>query len=292
MRNIDEQSVTDAFISHLSECDSPRFKEILTSLVKHLHGFAREVRLTPDEWLNGIKFLTATGQLRDETRQEFILLSDTLGLSMLVVTMNEKRAKKDVTESTVLGPFYVANAPERSPGSNIAEGSSGLPLEVNITVRSTDGHPLAGAEVNAWQADDDGLYDVQRSKAGEYRARALMRTDASGRLNFHTVLPKAYPVPTDGPVGRMLMASGRHPWRPAHLHFMIRADGHETLVTHLFREGDPFLDSDVVFGVRSGLVVKMQDAQGTGVLCHDFVLQSNKACHDGTSGAMLNKSAE
>ena len=249
--------LTDAVLRSLEGCGDPRLRQILGSLVAHLHDFVREVRLTEAEWLEGIRFLTECGQRCTATRQEFILLSDTLGVSMLTVGLNRDRPPP-ATESTVLGPFHVPDAPAAEQGADIAGGAPGRPLEVDVKVVSTEGAPLAGAEVDVWQADADGLYDVQRDELGSTRrARAVLRTDGEGRLRFRTVLPTAYPVPTDGPVGRLLVASGRHPWRPAHLHFLIRALGHETLVTHLFRAGDAYLDSDVVFGLRPSLIVPM-----------------------------------
>ncbi|WP_280156291.1 dioxygenase [Piscinibacter sp. XHJ-5] len=264
MRNIDEHTITGAVLESLEGCDDPRLKQILGALVTHLHDFVREVQLTEDEWLQGIRFLTATGQMCSDTRQEFILLSDTLGVSMLTVALNRKQSAA-ATEATVFGPFHVDDAPRLEQGCDIAAGAPGRPLDVDVVVRSSDGTPLPGAEVDVWQADEEGLYDVQRGP--HRRARAVMKTDAEGRLRFRAIVPTAYPVPTDGPVGRMLVASGRHPWRPAHIHFLIKADGHETLTTHLFRDGDPYLDSDVVFGVRRSLVVEMGDT-----LTHTFVL--------------------
>jgi hydroxyquinol 1,2-dioxygenase len=254
MRNIDEHTITPAVIARLSESGNPRFREIMSSLVTHLHDFAREVKLTEAEWMQGIQFLTATGQKCDAKRQEFILLSDTLGLSMLVVAMNHAKPA-GATEATVFGPFHVDDTPVAEQGADLARGAPGAPLFVEARVRGLDGLAIADAEVDVWQADDDGLYDVQRPELGDTRrARGVLRTDAEGRVRFRTVAPTAYPVPTDGPVGDMLMASGRHPWRPAHIHFMIKAAGYQTLVTHIFRDADPYLDSDVVFGVRSSLI--------------------------------------
>ena len=254
MRNIDATTITPAFMARLADCDNPRFKEIITALVTHLHDFAREVQLTESEWMQGSEFLTATGQKCDAKRQEFILLSDTLGLSMLVVAMNHAKPA-GATEATVFGPFHVDDAPRVEQGADLAQGAPGAPLFVDARVLSLDGRPIAGAEVDVWQADDDGLYDVQRAELGDTRrARGVLMTDADGHVRFRTVAPTAYPVPTDGPVGRLLLASGRHPWRPAHVHFRIRAPGYQTLVTHIFRDADPYLDSDVVFGVRSSLI--------------------------------------
>jgi hydroxyquinol 1,2-dioxygenase len=254
MRNIDEKTITPAVLARLANTQSPRLQEILNALVTHLHDFAREVKLTEDEWMKGIQFLTATGQKCDEKRQEFILLSDTLGLSMLVVAMNHAKPA-GATEATVFGPFHMDDAPIVEQGADLARGAPGSPLFVEGHVRGIDGRPIADAEVDVWQADEDGLYDVQRPELGdERRARGVLRTDAEGRVRFRTVAPVAYPIPVDGPVGDMLRATSRHPWRPAHVHFMIKAPGFQTLVTHIFREQDPYLDSDVVFGVRSSLI--------------------------------------
>ncbi|GAP36194.1 intradiol ring-cleavage dioxygenase [Piscinibacter sakaiensis] len=284
MRNIDEHSITEAVVARLAACEDPRLKQILTALVTHLHDFAREVRLTEAEWMQGIRFLTDTGRMCTGERQEFILLSDTLGLSMLTVAMNQ-RHPPGATEATVFGPFHVDDAPRVDDGADIAGGAPGEPLFVEVEVAGLDGRPLAGAEVDVWQADEDGLYDVQRPELGAARrARAVLHTDAEGRLRFRTILPTAYPVPTDGPVGRLLVASGRHPWRPAHLHFRIAAPGHRTLVTHLFRDPDPYLDSDVVFGVRSSLIARFERHERGplldapyATLAHRFVLAPEAA---------------
>ncbi len=274
MRNIDEHNITEAVIRSLDACDNPRLREVLSALVAHLHEFAREVRLTEAEWMRGIDFLTRTGQACTDTRQEFILLSDVLGVSMLTVALNQGHSP-GATEATVFGPFHVDDAPRVPQGTDISFGAPGEPLDVEVEAVSADGTALAAAEVDVWQADEEGLYDVQRPELGSRRrCRAVILTDAEGRARFRTVLPTAYPVPTDGPVGTMLVASGRHPWRPAHLHFLIKAEGHETLVTHLFCSGDPYLESDVVFGVRESLVVRMEPERigGTRTLRHTFVL--------------------
>ncbi len=254
MRNIDERTITEAVLQSLAGTKDARLKQIMASLVTHLHDFAREVKLTEDEWKAGIDFLTATGQKCSDTRQEFILLSDTLGLSMLTIALNHAKPA-GATEATVFGPFHTADAPHAAQGADIAHGAPGLPMFVHAVVRGPDGEPVADAEVDVWQADEDGLYDVQRPELGNTRrARAVLRTDAQGTVRFRSIVPTAYPIPTDGPVGAMLAATGRHPWRPAHLHFMIRAAGYQPLTTHIFRDGDAYLDSDVVFGVRSSLV--------------------------------------
>ncbi len=253
MRNIDESNITNAVLDRMGGCESARLKEVLGSFVRHLHDFAREVKLTEAEWMKGIEFLTETGHMCDDKRQEFILLSDTLGLSMLTVAMNNSKPE-GVTESTVFGPFYVPNAPRFSQGADISAGAPGEPLFVTARVTAPDGLPVADADVDVWQADDDGLYDVQRLGLQHPQARAVLRTDSDGYLRFRTILPVAYPVPIDGPVGKMLAATGRHPWRPAHIHFMVVANGYERLITHVFRDGDVYMDSDVVFGVRSSLI--------------------------------------
>ena len=254
MRNIDENTITPAVMQRIAGTENPRLKEIMTSLVTHLHDFVRDVKLTEEEWTAGIAFLTETGQKCSATRQEFILLSDTLGVSMLTIALNHAKPP-GATEATVFGPFHTDDAPHADEGADIAGGAPGLPLFVRACVRGLDGAPVANAEVNVWQADEDGLYDVQRPELGDTRrARAVLRTDAEGCVRFRSIVPTAYPIPTDGPVGRMLVATGRHPWRPAHVHFMIRAPGYQDLTTHLFKDPDPYLDSDVVFGVRSSLV--------------------------------------
>jgi hydroxyquinol 1,2-dioxygenase len=270
MRNITEHNITDAVISRFEGCTDERLKEILTSLVRHLHGFVRETGLTEDEWMRGIEFLTATGHITDAKRQEFILLSDTLGVSMLTVAQNHSKPA-GTTEATVFGPFHVADAPHFDNGADIANGAPGEPLFVDVTIRGADGAPVAGATVDVWQADQDGYYDVQYKDMQAHRARGVLHSDAQGHVRFRSVLPVAYPVPTDGPVGQMLIASGRHPWRPAHVHFMIEAPGYQPLTTHVFRSGDPYLDSDVVFGVRASLIEDyVAHAAGTGPHANDI----------------------
>jgi hydroxyquinol 1,2-dioxygenase len=284
MRNIDEHTLTDAVVARFEGCTDARLKEVLSALARHLHDFARETRLTEAEWKRGIDFLTATGHITDAKRQEFILLSDTLGLSMLTVALNHRHAP-GATEATVFGPFHVEDAPHFDDGADLSGGAPGEPLFVNASVCGLDGRPVAGATIDVWQSDEEGYYDVQRPELDGPRARGVLRSDAQGRFSFRSILPVAYPIPTDGPVGQMLVATGRHPWRPAHVHFMIQAPGHETLVTHVFRAGDPYLDSDVVFGVRASLVADfVAHAAGTGphgdrvagryhTLAFDFVLQ-------------------
>jgi hydroxyquinol 1,2-dioxygenase len=272
MRNLNQDTVTQAVLARLATTPDPRLKEILTSLVQHLHSFAREVKLTEAEWLAGIQFLTATGQMCDDKRQEFILLSDTLGLSMLTVAMNNDKPA-GCTEPTVFGPFFLEDAPQYELGDDVANGAKGEPCMVRGTIKSLDGAPIPNALINVWQADAEGNYDVQYSHLAHPQARGILHADEHGNFHFKTILAEAYPIPSDGPVGRMLSATRNHPWRPAHLHFMIEAEGYERLITHVFRDHDKYLDSDVVFGVRSSLIadwVKLPD--GSYSLEFDFVL--------------------
>ena len=255
MININEHSITQAVLQRLDNCDNPRLKTVMFSMVKHLHEFAREVQLTEEEWMVGIQFLTATGHKCDDKRQEFILLSDTLGLSMLTVAMQNAKPA-GATEATVFGPFHTEHPPEYQAGGDIANGASGEALFVSARVLNTEGQAVQGARVNVWQADADGLYDVQRPGLQSSQARGILHSDEQGRVAFQTVLPVSYPIPTDGPVGQMLLATGRHPWRPAHVHFKIDAPGYQSLITHVFRDDDNYLQSDVVFGVRSSLLGK------------------------------------
>lgn len=257
MRNLDEHSITPAVIERHAAAPNPRVAEILTSLVTHLHAFAREVKLTESEWIEGIRFLTECGQLSDDQRQELILLSDVLGLSMLVIAQNQRKPR-GCTEATVLGPFHVAGAPRMELGADVGRGAPGEPCFVQGSVRGPAGEPIPGAELDVWQADESGLYDVQRGADAPLRARALLRADANGSFYFRSIVASAYPIPHDGPVGKLLAELGRHPWRPAHLHFLITAPGYERLVTHVFREGDRYLDSDAVFGVRSSLIARWE----------------------------------
>lgn len=272
MRNLTQDNITQAVLARFAQTPDARLKEVMTSLVQHLHAFAREVKLTEEEWLRGIEFLTATGHMCDEERQEFIMLSDTLGLSMLTVAMNNDKPA-GCTEATVFGPFHVKDAPHYAHGADVANGAQGAPCLVRGHVRGPAGEPVAGATIDVWQADAEGRYDVQYKGLGRHQARGVLQSDAAGHFNFRTIVAEPYPIPVDGPVGDMLRATGRHPWRPAHLHFMIQAEGYETLVTHVFRDGDPYLDSDAVFGVRQSLVADwVRQPDGVTTLDFDFVL--------------------
>jgi hydroxyquinol 1,2-dioxygenase len=277
MRNLNQDTITQAVIARFAATPDARLKEVMTSLVQHLHAFAREVKLTEAEWLAGIHFLTATGQKCDDKRQEFILLSDTLGLSMLTVAMNNHKPA-GCTEATVFGPFHVEGAPHYGHGADVANGATGEPCVVRGRVLGLRGEPVAGAVVEVWQADAEGNYDVQYPDLDRHQARGVLSAGADGRFDFRTIVAEAYPIPVDGPVGDMLQATKRHPWRPAHLHFMITAPGYEKLVTHVFRNGDRYLDSDAVFGVRQSLVADwVRQPDGVYRLDFDFVLNPLRA---------------
>ena len=255
MRDFDETNITAAVIEQFGAATDPRLKRIMTSLVQHVHDFVRDVEPTFEEWSCAIDYLTRTGQTCTDKRQEFILLSDTLGISMLVDAINH-RMPEGATETTVLGPFYVDGPPELPLGADVSGGMAGEPLLVEGTVSSSDGAPLAGAIVDIWQADGDGYYDVQQPELEGMLLRARFRTDEEGRFRFRSIMPAYYPIPHDGPVGQMLAATKRHPNRPAHVHFMIAAPGHETLITHIFAADSPYLDSDAVFGVKNSLIAE------------------------------------
>jgi len=259
------RDLTDDVLHSFAATPDPRTRELVTRLVTHLHAYAREVGLTLDEWRGAIDFLTRTGHLSGPARQEFILLSDVLGMSMLVDELAHRDAA--ATASTVLGPFYVGEHRALANGADLAAGFAGEPLFVEVTVRDAAGAPIAGATADVWHADRDGLYDSQKGDAPSLRGR--FTTDADGRIWFRTIVPCSYPIPTDGPVGELLAATARHPMRPAHIHFFVRAPGKAPLVTHLFVAGDPHLASDAVFGVKPSLVVPIEAGSR---LTYTFVL--------------------
>jgi hydroxyquinol 1,2-dioxygenase len=255
VKHVDEFTITDLVNRQIAASAPERLAEIVSALTRHLHDFAREVRLREDELMAGIQFLTEVGRTCDDRRQEFILLSDILGLSMLVTAQNNRKPE-GCTEATVFGPFHVEDSPQHALGDDIANGAQGEPCFVRGVVRGIDGRPICGAQLEVWQADADGFYDVQYADLDQARARATLNTGSDGGYRFRSILASSYPIPHDGPVGKLLGALGRHPWRPAHLHFMITADGYETLITHVFRCGDKYLDSDAVFGVRESLIAE------------------------------------
>lgn len=261
MRTFTEQSITDEALARVSsECD-PRLRTVMTSLLRHLHDFVRETRITPEEWGKGIAFLTECGTFCDDKRQEFILLSDTLGVSMLVDAIANPGGP-DITESTVLGPFFRDNPPEIANGGDLAPGVAGRRVDVDCRVLAEDGTPMAGAQIDCWQSSPEGLYDSQIGDGAAHNLRGRLKSDASGRFWFSTTLPASYPIPDDGPVGALLRSMGRHAMRPGHLHFWVRAPGHRQVITHLFVRGDAYLDSDVVFGVKESLIVDFGGTTG------------------------------
>lgn len=258
-QNAREQALVDKVVSSFESAEDPRLKEVMQSLSRHLHAFVREVRLTEAEWDRGIAFLTTAGHITNDKRQEFILLSDVLGISMQVIGVNNE-AYKNATEATVFGPFFVADAPEIQLGGDMSFGALGEPCWVEGTVTDTDGNPIAGARIEVWEADEDGFYDVQYTD-GRLAARAHLYSGKDGEYRFWGLTPTPYPIPFDGPVGEMLQAVGRSPLRASHLHFMVSAPGYRTLVTHIFVMGDKIGWKDVVFGVKESLIKEFRRHQ-------------------------------
>ena len=269
MSDYNQDKLTEDVLAAFAGTPEPRLRTLMSALVKHIHAFAREVDLTPEEWLAGMKFLDATGQISTERRPEFILLSDTLGLSMMVVALAQARASggatgaTPATEATVEGPFYWPGAPDLALGSDIGEGVPGEPAFYMGRVTDLDGKPIAGALLDVWSGDGDGKYDVQLSPEPVMKARGRFRTDAEGRYWFWSIRPSFYPIPDDGPVGDMLRATDRSIFRPGHIHMQVSAPGHVMLTTHVFVAGSPHIDEDAVFGKRDSLVVDF-DAHAPG----------------------------
>lgn len=253
-RNKTEDDITAEVLARFSETPDPRLRQIMLSLIGHLHAFVKEVRLTEAEWFQAIEILTEAGKMCSDKRQEFILFSDTLGVSMVVDLLDH--GKPDgATESTVFGPFHRLGAPEMPQGGNIAHrDTAGIPALVSGRVLDLDCRPIAGAVLDVWQAQTNGLYDSQDHNPDALHMRGKFTTDTDGRYLIRSVLPVNYPIPSDGPVGAMLKATGRHPWRPAHIHFVVSADGYEPVTTHIFDRTDPYLASDAVFAVKEALV--------------------------------------
>ncbi|ALE77764.1 catechol 1,2-dioxygenase [Pseudonocardia sp. AL041005-10] len=250
---VTEDTITDAAVARWETAHDPRTAELMTALVRHLHDFARETRLTEDEWMAAVRWLTATGQISDDKREEFILASDVLGLSMLVVQQNH-RLDPAATPATVLGPFHIDGSPEKASGEDMSDGLPGDPLFVHGSVRALDGTPVAGAVLDVWQSDADGTYEAQLD-VDEARLRAKYTTGDDGGYCLRTIAPLGYAIPMDGPVGDLVSRTDISPMRPAHIHFLLAVPGYEPLITHLFRAGTEYLDSDVVFGVKRELVV-------------------------------------
>ena len=275
--NFTEETATDAVLASFAGTPDPRLRTVIDAFVRHLHAFVREVEPTITEWEEAVKFLTAVGHRSDDTRQEFVLLSDVLGVSMLVEAIDARvhgggaatgsahLAPLDVTASTVLGPFHVVESPRRALGDTTDLVGGHQPCVITGEVVDPDGRPLAGATVDVWQSDTEGFYDVQQPDTQPLgNGRGLFTTDDEGRFWFRTVVPRYYPIPTDGPVGQLLLATERHPYRPAHIHFIVEAPGHVPLTTHLFVADSPYIDSDAVFAVNESLIrdfVEVDDPQ-------------------------------
>jgi hydroxyquinol 1,2-dioxygenase len=251
-----EQELVEQVVASFGNASDARLKQLMQALTRHLHAFLREVRLTEDEWQRAVAFLTDAGHITNDKRQEFILLSDVLGASMQMIAINNE-AHANATEATVVGPFFVEESPQIPPGGDVAAGAAGEPCWVEGTVTDTGGKPVSGARIEVWEADEDGFYDVQY---GDDRtaARAHLFTDEQGGYRFWGVTPTPYPIPHDGPVGKLLRAAGRSPMRASHLHFMVIADSKRTLVTHIFVRGDEMLTRDAVFGVKESLVMDFE----------------------------------
>ncbi len=275
-----ESTSAEVVVSRNAAAQDARLAAVMAVITRHLHAAVKEIEPTTDEWMAAIQFLTRTGHTCTDWRQEFILLSDVLGVSMLVDAINNRKPS-GASESTVLGPFHVADAPELPLGADICLDQKGEPMTVRGRILGTDGAPIAGAKIDVWQANDEGFYDVQqKGLQPDFNLRGVFRTNDAGEYWFKGVKPKFYPIPDDGPVGQLLHALGRHPYRPAHLHYIISAPGFETLVTHIFDPDDPYIASDAVFGVKASLMAKFQptvtDAGTTYHVDHDFVLAPAK----------------
>jgi protocatechuate 3,4-dioxygenase beta subunit len=254
MGNNTEEQITQNVVDSMAQTPNPRLKAVMTSLIRHLHAFIRETELTQEEWALGIQFLTRTGQMCDDKRQEFILLSDVSGVTMLVDAINHRQAD-GATESTIFGPFYRDGAPELPTGATISQNGRGEPVVVTGRVLSTDGTPIPGALLDIWETDENGLYEQQDPEQPDMNLRGKFRTDSDGRYCFVGIKPVSYPIPDDGPVGQLLRSLARHPFRPAHIHLLVSANGFVPVTTHLFVKGDQYLDSDAVFGTKDSLVV-------------------------------------
>ena len=268
--------LTHDVIERMKDAESPRLREILSLVVSHVHAAVREAKITHDEWWRAIDFLTRAGKICSDSRQEFILLSDILGISMLVDAIDHVGGP-GLNESTVLGPFYAGEQRELAAGESILlREEESDPLEMRGRITDSQGRPIAGALVEVWQTAPNQLYDVQDKDQPDGHLRGSFRSDAAGAYRFRTIMPVSYPIPDDGPVGQLLAAMGRHPFRPAHIHFMISAPGYRTLVTHLFLDGDRYLASDAVFGVKPSLIIRPRLIDGINAVEYDFGLADER----------------
>lgn len=283
-----EENSVEVVTGRNAKAENPRLRQVMDVITRKLHEAVKELEPTQDEWFEAIMFLTKTGQICNEWRQEYILLSDILGVSMLVDAINNRKPS-GASESTVLGPFHVDGAPMMEMGANICLDQKGEDMYIEGRILDTKGNPIEGAVIDVWQANDEGFYDVQqKGLQPDFNLRGVFTTGADGRYWFRAVKPKFYPIPNDGPVGQLLVALGRHPYRPAHLHYIIKADGFETLTTHIFDPEDPYINSDAVFGVKESLLAKFDKtndsarAQTYGFegefwdVKHDFVLADKR----------------
>lgn len=284
-----EANSADVVMARNRTAEDARLRQVMEVITRKLHEAVKEIEPTEEEWFRAIMFLTATGQMCNEWRQEYILLSDVLGVSMLVDAINNRKPS-GASESTVLGPFHVANAPELPMGANICLDQKGEPMFVHGRILDTEGRPVANAKIDVWQANDEGFYDVQQKGIQpDFNLRGVFRTGADGRYWFRGVKPKFYPIPDDGPVGKLLRALGRHPYRPAHLHYIVEAEGFDRLTTHIFDPDDPYIDSDAVFGVKKSLLAEFRKVDDPAAaakvelsapfydVAFDFVLSHKKA---------------
>ncbi|KAI1186877.1 dioxygenase [Nemania serpens] len=279
-------NITPNAVKINSQSGDRRLTYLMERLVTHLHDFARETRISTDEWMAGLNFLVQCGQITDDVRHEFIMLSDILGLSLLVDNINHPKPP-NTTEGSVLGPFHTHDAPTLDHGATMSSDPKGEPLLCICTVKDTNGKPVEGVKIDIWETDSSGHYDVQHSDRSEPTERCVMLSDANGHFWFKCILPVSYPIPHDGPVGKLLEKLNRHPWRPAHLHFMMEKKGWDHLITSLYMRGDPYETSDAVFGVKKSLIVEPQKidsavakqydvAEGSWILRHDFVLTTDE----------------
>ncbi|MSP02162.1 MAG: hydroxyquinol 1,2-dioxygenase [Acetobacteraceae bacterium] len=301
MVDLDEFTVTNAALEQMANTANPRLKQIMAAAVRHMHEFVREVNLTPEEWIQGLQFLTAIGQACTPIRQEFILLSDVLGVSAVVNALHDKKAKELGSQSSLLGPFFREGAPVMPMGAQIVEKPTEEELVIHGTVSDTLGAPLANALIQVWQTSERGLYDLQERNGESMDMRGNFRTGPDGRYHFRTLRPKGYSIPMDGPAGALVQAQGRHGMRPSHVHMLIGAEGHRELVTALYFGDDDYIESDTVFGVSQSLVVAVKDdpdspMQGYRAVRYDFKLGKADPGESGRVGAdpttFMNKAAE